>query len=127
MNTTYTDEEARHVSSILKHYAHAKEKHPYFCDNLLPRDIEPPELPVEEQIEINLAIARKRIESGAKLGNILWNEILNCEVWEATEAINNRDYTAAVEECYDAIAVLLRTIDVLEGRQKLGKHAAKKN
>ena len=27
----------------------------------------------------------------------------------------------AVDEAYDAIAVLLRIIDVLEGRQKLGK------
>ena len=27
----------------------------------------------------------------------------------------------AVEECYDAIAVLLRVIDVLEGRQELGR------
>ena len=120
-----TTEETYHVSNILKHYAHAKEKHPYFCDNLLPRDIEPPELPVEEQIELNLAIARRRIESGAKIGNLLWNEILDCEVWEATEAIYERDYAHAVEECYDAIAVLLRTIDVLKGWQKLGKPETK--
>ena len=115
----------KHAPRALCHYAHAKEKHPYFCDNLLPRDIEPPELPVEEQIELNLAIARRRIESGEKIGNLLWNEILNCEVWEATEAIYERDYAHAVEECYDAIAVLLRTIDVLEGRQKLGKPETK--
>lgn len=115
------DFDTQHADRICKHYVHAKEERPYFCDNLLPRDIEPPELPIEEQIEINLAIARKRIESGAKLGNILWNEILDCEVWEAVEAINNRDYDAAVEKCYDAIAVLLRTIDVLERRQKLGR------
>ncbi len=125
MNTPYTGEEARHVSSILEHYAHAREKHPYFCDGLLPRGIEPPELPIEEQIEINLAISRKRIKRGAELGNILWNEILNCEVWEATEAISKRDYAHAVEECYDSIAVLLRTIDVLEGRQILGNPETK--
>lgn len=125
MNEPTTTEETYHISNILKHYAHAREKHPYFCDHLLPRDIWPPELPVEEQIEINLAIARKRIKSGAKLGNIFWNEILDCEVWEATEAIANSDTAHAVEECYDAIAVLLRTIDVLEGRQKLGKPETK--
>ena len=120
MNGPTTTKETYHLSNILRHYAHAREKHPYFCDNLLPRDIESPELPVEEQIEINLAIARRRIESGEKIGNLLWNEILNCEVWEATEAIYERDYAHAVEELYDCIAVCLRTIDVLEGRQKLG-------
>ena len=125
MNCPTTTEETYHISNILKHYAHAKEKHPYFCDNLLPRDLEPPELPIEEQIEINLALARRRIESGAKIGNILWNEILDCKVWEATEAIYERDYAHAVEELHDCIAVLLRTIDVLEGRQKLGKPETK--
>ncbi len=115
----------KHAPRALYHYAHAKKKHPYFCDNLLPRDLEPPELPVEEQIALNLARARRRIESGAKIGNLLWNEILNCEVWEATEAIYERDYAHAVEELHDAIAVLLRTIDVLEGRQKLGKPETK--
>jgi len=34
MNGAITTEETYHVSNILKHYAHAKEKHPYFCDNL---------------------------------------------------------------------------------------------
>ena len=121
----WDDFQKLHLDGVMAHYAHAREKHPYFCDNLLPRDLEPPELPIEEQIEINLAIARRRIESGAKIGNILWNEILNCEVWEAAEAIYERDYAHAVEECYDAIAVLLRTIDVLEGRQKLGKPETK--
>ena len=32
-----------------------------------------------------------------------------------------RKTAAAVEELYDVIAVLLRTIDVIEGRYKLGK------
>ena len=125
MNSPITTEETYHVSNILKHYAHAKEKHPYFCDNLLPRDIEPPELPVEEQIALNLARARRRIESGAKIGNLLWNEILDCEVWEATEAIYERDYAHAIEELYDCVAVCLRTIDVLKGWQKLGKPETK--
>jgi hypothetical protein len=35
------------------------------------------------------------------------------------------DIAAAVEECYDAIAVLLCVVDVLEGRQALGNPAKK--
>ena len=41
------------------------------------------------------------------------------EKFEAIEAIANGDTVNAVEECFDAIAVLLRVIDVLEGRQKI--------
>ena len=51
----------------------------------------------------------------------MWNELADCEVWEATEALANGDKAQAVEELYDCISVLLRTVDVLEGRQALGK------
>lgn len=50
-----------------------------------------------------------------------WNAILECKMLEVHEALANGDKAHAVEELYDCIAVLLRTIDVLEGRQKLGK------
>ena len=113
------------MERIWARYAHARKKHPYFCDGLLPRGIEPPELPVDEQIAINLMRSRNRLKRGAELGNILWNEVLDSEVWEATEAMSNREYDKAVEELFDCIAVLLRTIDVLEGRQKLGRPETK--
>ena len=45
-------------------------------------------------------------------------------MWETLEALANGDKAHAVEELYDMIAVCLRTIDVLEGRQKLGKPKA---
>lgn len=46
--------------------------------------------------------------------------ILECEMAEVHEAYARGEMAHAVEECYDAIAVLLRTIDVLEGRQAFG-------
>ena len=49
--------------------------------------------------------------------------VLNCELAEVYEAYARGDTAHAVEECYDAIAVLLRMIDVLEGRQALGDPA----
>lgn len=107
------------TNRIWTHYDHAREKHPYFCDSLLPdyllRDN------IKERIVRNLAFARRRIKAGVRDHNLMWNEIADCEVWEATEAMFNGDNSAAVEELYDVIAVLLRTIDVLEGRQALGK------
>lgn len=110
------------IEKIQEHYEHAKDKHPYFCDGLLPTDTDKGwnRGEVLQKIVLELRLARDRIEVGGKIGNRLWNEILNCEVWELTEAIYHKDTAAAIEECYDAIAVLLRTVDVLEGRQELG-------
>ena len=119
MNGQITPRETCHLANITKHYDHAREKHPYFCDKLLPdrlrRNV------IQDRIDMNLEFARRRIKDGVHEHDLMWNEIANCKVWEATEAIFNGDNSAAVEELYDAIAVLLRTIDVLEGRQALGK------
>ena len=114
--------------SISYHYEHAKKKHPYFCDGLLPTEVPDPYFPKTKamerdemmaQIAQNLSSRRNRIEAGNKYHNLLWNEILDCEVWEITEAMANGDTEHAVEECYDAIAVLLRTIDMMSGSQSI--------
>ena len=51
----------------------------------------------------------------------MWDTLLNCGVWEVHDALLHGDNAHAVDECYDAIAVLLRVVDVIEGRQALGK------
>lgn len=122
MSEPITTEEIYHISNILKHYDHAKEKHPYFCDRLLP---DWPISEIKNCVAVNLDRARTRIKAGVRDHNLLWNEIADCEVWEATEAMANGDTAHAVEELHDCVAVLLRTIDVLEGRQKLGKPETK--
>jgi hypothetical protein len=113
------------IEKIKEHYEHAKEKHPYFCDGLLPTDIDMgwSKGEVLQKIVLELRLARDRIEVGWKSSRENWNEELNCEVWELTEAIYHKDTTAAIEECYDTIAVILRLVDVLEGRQALGNPA----
>ena len=109
----------RVVPAIERHYKHAKEKHPYFCDRLIPgKDYAGN---VGKEIENNLREIRSRIDRSIKSRRCEWNELLNEEVWEVLEAIYNGENDNAVEECYDAISVLLRVIDVLEGRQSLGK------
>lgn len=113
-----------HADPILKHYKHAKEKHPYFCDRLLPIDLET--VATEDVIDFRNAIgqmlssSRDNIRARIKDGDLTYSDVVGCELWEVDEAIAHGDTTHAVEECYDAIAVLLRTIDVLEGRQELG-------
>ena len=113
-----TNEETRldfiekHAPRALCHYAHAKEKHPYFCDGILS--------PVEDYSKA-LANQRSRLAAAKSCRMVAACDLIDCELLEAyVEAANGKD-AHAVDECYDAIAVLLRTIDVLEGRQKLGK------
>lgn len=104
------------IDKIIEHYNHAREKHPYFCDELQPND------PMTRVvIKARLLVIRNNIRHSITDGNLEFDELLNCELWEVQEAIANGNKAHAVEELYDCIAVCLRTIDVLEGRQKLGK------
>ena len=113
---------AAHDARIRMHYDHARKKHPYFCDRMLPAWAESN---IKDHIQRALEDRRARLKQGAGDGNLMWNEVLDCECWEVTEALAHGDTAHAVEECFDAIAVLLRAIDVLEGRQKLGKPETK--
>ena len=107
------------IDKIAAHYAHAREKHPYFCDWVEPHGKTPEE--VSKKIAFTLAKIRKYIKDNAKKHVLGWDDLLNCEVWEVFEALATGNKAQAVEELYDCIAILLRTIDVLEGRQPLGK------
>ena len=109
-----------HGGRIASHYLHAIEKHHYFCDQM--NDC--PILLKEDALRFianGLERKRRRIRYGSEDGNLCWSELLECEILEAMEAIVSDDKKHAVEELYDCIAVCLRTIDVIEGRQKLGK------
>ena len=113
------DYTVKHAGRICTHYVHAREKHPYFCDRLLPG--EEYRGNVGEEIKANLAEERLRITYAIRKRRLGWDRLLNCEVWEALEAVFEGNKARAVEELYDCIAVILRTIDVLEGRQTLGR------
>lgn len=99
-----------HSRRIAQHYAHAREKHPYFCDwtTVYPR-------------QYPLGKIRATLAEKIQFAGVNPYDILECELAEAQDAQNHGYKQHAVEELYDCVAVLLRTIDVLEGRQKLGK------
>ena len=111
--------DAEVVLRIAEHYCHARRKHPYFCDVCSPTWLSPTEQ--KETVANALKMFRKDISDDVARGRLMWDALLNCEVWEVHDAIARGDNAHAVEECYDAIAVLLRMVDVLEGRQELGK------
>lgn len=107
------------AAKIAEHYHHARAKHPYFCDLLYPTWMTKDDQ--ESTIARQLKRRRRWIGENASEHRLMWDTLANCEVWEVHEALARGDKAAAVEECYDVIAVFLRIIDVLEGRQALGK------
>ena len=107
-------ERLRKTVRILEHYDHAKQKHPYFCDRLIPGAADTAE---------QLFRLRLNYHHEAQANMLSASTVLDCEIAEVYDAIEKGDKEEAVEECYDAIAVLLRIIDVLSGDQPLGKPA----
>ena len=107
--------DAERVIRIAEHYCHARRKHPHFADELFLDGHS------KKNADITLADIRDVIEMEKHIHRVLAHALLECEICEARCAFASGDKAHAVEECYDAIAVLLRMIDVLEGRQKLGK------
>lgn len=103
------------VLKIAEHYCHAKRKHPYFADRLFIGDND------AKWAKMDLESVRMLLNIERKQGKVYAETLANCEVAEVCDALARGDKAAAVDECYDAIAVLLRMVDVLEGRQKLGK------
>lgn len=106
--------DAAFVLKIAEHYCHAKRKHPYFADRLFIDDND------AKRAKRYLESVRMLLNIERKQGRVYAETLANCEVAEVCDAIARGDKAAAVEECYDTIAVLLRMVDVLEGWQSLG-------
>ena len=105
------------IEKIQQHYDHAREKHPYFCDWVQPQGLTDN---VKMYIKNSLSDMRNLIKKEVERKHLGWQAILNCEICEIIDSLAEYDDTQAIEECYDAIAVLLRVVDVLEGNQPLG-------
>ena len=102
------------LQRLVAHYDRALEKSPYFCDRLF------------DPISITESTASlkqwKHILKGQLQDSAVESEaVLSYKFYRALDALNMSDTPAAVERLYDCIVVTLRIIDVLEGRQKLGK------
>lgn len=110
------------VLKIAEHYCHAKAKHPHFADRIIDNYRGGPQtrsavMAMEQELQLAREFVADRIKDEmVKPETLLW-----CEVAEANLAYAQNEIPHAVEECYDAIAVLLRMVDVLEGRQRLGR------
>lgn len=90
---------------IIEHYHKACEKHPIFCGAFLNNQV------TLESVRQVLWYARRN-EATAQ-------NILEEECYEIYEAYLSGDKEHAIDECYDAIAVLIRMIELIEG--EIGK------
>lgn len=110
------------VLKIAEHYCHARAKHPYFADRIIDNYGGGPQTRFAvKAMEQELRLMREFVADRIKDEMVKPETLLWCEVSEANLAYAQNEIPYAVEECYDAIAVLLRMVDVLEGRQALGK------
>lgn len=108
------------LADVAVHYKHACDKHPYFADRFYtPIAGEPP-------TDCLLAGARAALEGAIREGCVDVFMVLNCETCEIAEAYARGNMEQAREECLDAIAVLMRMVDVIDGLQQLGNPDAPK-
>lgn len=113
-----------HLKRTFRAYLHAKEKHPYFADRIIDNYNGGTQTPrAIRAMTIDLANMRLQVAQEMQDNMLKPSTVLACEVAEIHQAYAQGDMAHAVEECYDAIAVLLRMVDVLEGRQALGEPA----
>ena len=110
--------DCQHNKRIRQHYAYARLKHPAFCNWILPRKTTKD---IKDKIAYNLTRVRERIAVAEEKGVLGWDDILDCQMWKVFDALAKGDNDKAVKTMYKMIAVILRTIDVVEGRQKLKK------
>ncbi len=93
------------------HYAKALRKHPRFADKLH-------DFACQDDAEDALAHIRDKIDYASRWPKCLYAyDLLRCEILEAWTAPNAKKQ---IDELYDAVAVLMRMIAVVEGKQKLG-------
>jgi hypothetical protein len=93
-----------------KHFLKAVRKHPRFADALHGyRD--------SEMVKTYLEECREILVSKRQNSKVYATDLLECEILEAWCAPNDQE---TISELYDAVAVLMRMIAVVEGKQKLG-------
>ena len=96
-----------------EHFAKAVRKHPRFADALFSED-------AADDAKGALEQARREIGYLAAHNWLDGDSLTQCEIAEAQFAYTQGDKATCVDELYDAVAVLMRMIAVVEGRQKLG-------
>ena len=91
------------IAEIVRHYDHAKEKHPVFADIISTGGF-----------TLGAKHYKAHLRARHEAGECTPMDVLFGEYLEVLEAIDAKDKSQAVYECYDCIAVLLRLVDMIE-------------
>ena len=104
------------------HYAKAVRKHPRFADALFCNSERNERIRENalRQAERELEEMREDIYLSTRDGMLEARYLLSCEIAEAEVEHMRGNAAETISELYDAVAVLMRMIAVVEGRQKLG-------
>ena len=99
-----------------EHFVKAIGKHPRFADALFGED---------EKDDAKCALEQARCEIGYLAAHNWLDAVVLaiCELEEAQLAHAHGDKAATIDELYDAVAVLMRMIATVEGKQRLGGEA----
>ena len=107
-----------------RHYSKAVRKHPRFADALFNwRETythNGVHLNIKNEADTLLRVARNTLRTETDGSQVVGKHLLDCEIAEAFCAYAHNDAAACVDELYDAVAVLMRMIAVVEGKQRLG-------
>ena len=107
------------------HYAKALRKHPRFADALFDNCDRKMSVCADNdhlrEVECDLEETREDIYLSTCGGTLEARCLLSCEIEEAHIEHLKGNAAACVSELYDAVAVLMRMIAVVEGKQRLGK------
>ncbi len=104
------------------HYAKALRKHPRFADEFYHEyegycHTKDDALIFAQNDLKDLRDFMRVLADGSRID--VWT-LLNCEFYEAFVEYMRDDKSACVDELYDAVAVQMRMIAVVEGKQRLG-------
>ena len=95
------------------HFLKALRKHPRFADKMF-NDFS------YDDAKDDLEDMRQRLCEDERKGRLMAEALFLCETAEAEVAYKNGNAAETISELYDAVAVLMRMIAVVEGKQKLG-------
>ena len=113
------EHEAKTLRKIWRRYLASRKKSPYFCDRFTCLS--------KAGADSHMELLKSTLESAKDVGDIEAFDIIRCELFGAVQAYTHGTTTRAVEKLFDCIAAILRTVDVIEGRQTLGKPITKQS
>ena len=105
----------KHLGQVWREWRHATNKYPHFCDALL-------DYVTQTRAAKTLDAFRECRALEKRAGFNPANSILQCEMWEAFDAIAVEDWAGAYSELAQTAAVCVRMMEVVNKKWEAMKH-----